>query len=88
MEPEDIVAILPDLLNRIRLIWSLSSFYNDNEHVSGILRKISNEIIRRFRAHVDMGEILNGDVEFSIARLKVPIRITHTTLCIMYHVSQ
>lgn len=47
IEPEKIVDILPDLLNRIRLIWSLSSFYSDNENVSGILRKISNEIIRR-----------------------------------------
>ncbi|KAJ1443008.1 dynein heavy chain, N-terminal region 1-domain-containing protein [Ochromonadaceae sp. CCMP2298] len=70
IEPESIVNILPDLLNRIRLIWSLSSFYNDNEHVSGILRKISNEVIRRFRGHVDMSKILNGDVEFSIMRLK------------------
>lgn len=73
IEPEKIVSILPDLLNRIRLIWSLSSFYNENEHVSGILRKISNEIIRRFRGHVDILEILNGDVEFSISRLKEAI---------------
>ena len=73
IEPQKIVEILPDLLTRIRLIWSLSSFYNDDEHVSGILRKVSNEIIRRFRAHVDMGEILDGDVEFSIGRLKEAI---------------
>jgi dynein heavy chain len=73
IEPEKIVSILPDLLNRIRLIWSLSAFYNENEHVSGILRKISNEIIRRFRAHVNILEILNGDVEFSISRLKEAI---------------
>lgn len=73
IEPENIVTILPDLLNRIRLIWSLSSFYNENEHVSGILRKISNEIIRRFRGHIDILEILNGDVEFSITRLKEAI---------------
>jgi dynein heavy chain, axonemal len=73
IEPEKIVTILPDLLNRIRLIWSLSTFYGENEHVSGILRKISNEIIRRFRGHVNILEILNGDVEFSIARLKEAI---------------
>jgi dynein heavy chain len=73
IEPEKIVTILPDLLNRIRLIWSLSTFYNENEHVSGILRKISNEIIRRFRTHVSISEILNGDVEFSITRLKEAI---------------
>lgn len=70
IEPEKIASILPDMLNRIRLIWSFSSFYNDNDHVSGILRKISNEIIRRFRTHISITEILNGDVEFSIGRLK------------------
>lgn len=70
IEPDKIIQILPDLLNRIRLIWSLSRFYNDNEHVSAILRKVSNEIIRRFRSHIDMREILDGDVEFAISRLK------------------
>jgi dynein heavy chain len=70
IEPEKIASILKDLLDHIRVIWSNSKFYNDNEHVCGILRKISNEIIRRFRSHVDILEILDGDVEFSIGRLK------------------
>eukprot|EP00981_Chlorochromonas_danica_P004175 scaffold838_cov160-Ochromonas_danica.AAC.12 len=70
IDPEKIVSVLPDLLNRIRLIWSFSSFYNDNDHISGLLRKISNEIIRRFRGHIDIREVLDGDVEFSIVRLK------------------
>ena len=70
ISPEKIVTILPDLLNRIRLIWSFSNYYNDNDHVCGILRKISNEIIRRFKSHILISEILDGDVEFSISRLK------------------
>ena len=70
ISPEKIVTILPDLLNRIRLIWSFSNYYNDNDHVCGILRKISNEIIRRFKSYIQISEILDGDVEFSIARLK------------------
>jgi dynein heavy chain len=69
IEPQNLVTILPDLLNRIRLIWSYSAFYNDNERVSSILRKISNEIIRRFRIHISIAEVLNGDVDFSVARL-------------------
>ena len=52
IEADKLVSILPDLLNRIRLIWSFSAFYNDNDRVCGILRKVSNEIIRRFRTHV------------------------------------
>jgi len=63
------VTILPDLLNRIRLIWAYSKFYNDNERVSSILRKISNEIIRRFRAYISISEVLNGDVDFIGSRL-------------------
>jgi len=74
IEPDNISTILPDLLNRIRLIWSLSSYYNDSEHVSGILRKISNEIIRRFRGYIDMQEILNGDVEFCLQRIRHAIQ--------------
>jgi dynein heavy chain len=69
IEAEKVVQILPDLMNRIRLIWSFSAFYNDNDRVCGILRKISNEIIRRFRSHVPVSEILDGDVEFSMDRL-------------------
>lgn len=69
IEAEKVVTILPDLMNRIRLIWSFSAFYNDNDRVCGILRKISNEIIRRFRAHVPVSEILDGDVEYAMGRL-------------------
>ena len=69
VEAVKVVQILPDLMNRVRLIWSYSSFYNDNDRVCSILRKISNEIIRRFRAHVPVSEILDGDVEFAMSRL-------------------
>ena len=69
VDAERVVQILPDLMNRIRLIWSFSAFYNDNDRVCGILRKISNEIIRRFRGHVPVCEILDGDVEFAMSRL-------------------
>ena len=73
IEADKLVSILPDLLNRIRLIWSFSAFYNDNDRVCGILRKVSNEIIRRFRTHVPVVEILDGDVEFAIDRLQEAI---------------
>lgn len=69
IDPSKLFTILPDLLNRIRLIWSFSLFYNDDDHVSGILRKISNEIIRRFRTYISVPDVLDGDVEFCTARL-------------------
>lgn len=73
IEPEKLVTILPDLLNRIRLIWSFSAFYNNNDAVCGILRKISNEIIKRFRGHIQIPDVWDGDVEFCIARLQEAI---------------
>lgn len=73
IEPNKVIEILPDLLNRIRLIWSHSKFYNDDEHISGILRKISNEIIRRFRGYIDVTEVWNGDVEHAVTMLNEAI---------------
>jgi dynein heavy chain, axonemal len=69
IEAEKIITVLPELLSRVRLIWSFSQYYNDNDSISGFLRKVSNEIINRFRAHVPVRDILDGDVEFCIARL-------------------
>ena len=73
IEAEKVITILPDLLNRIRLIWSFSSYYNDNESVCGILRKVSNEIIKRFMHHAPISDILDGDVEYCITRLNETI---------------
>jgi len=71
---EQVTGVLPGLLTRIRLVWSFSKFYNDDERVCGILRKVSNEIIRRFRAHIPVAQIFDGDVEFCIARLHEAIQ--------------
>ena len=46
--PKEIPSILPGLLNCIRMIWSLSQFYNTEECLTGLLRKV----LRRARAGV------------------------------------
>ncbi len=69
IEAQKIVTVLPELLSRVRLVWSFSQYYNDNDSISGFLRKVSNEIINRFRTHVPVRDILDGDVEFCIERL-------------------
>ena len=45
--PKEIPSILPSLLNRVRMIWEYSKHYNSPERISGLLHKISNEIIKR-----------------------------------------
>ena len=69
IDPTKLLTVLPDLLNRIRLIWSFSSFYNTNECVASLLRKVSNELIIRFREHISIPEMLQGDVDLSLTRL-------------------
>jgi dynein heavy chain len=73
IEAPKIGTVLPDLINRIRLIWSFSAYYQDSESVCGLLRKISNEIIYRFRHYIPVRDLLDGDVEMVIRRLKEAI---------------
>jgi dynein heavy chain len=46
--PKEIPAILPRILNVVRLIWRYSRFYSSAERLAGLLRKVSNEIINRW----------------------------------------
>jgi dynein heavy chain len=45
--PVDIPKLLPEVLNKVRMIWELSGFYATEERMKGILVKISNQIIDR-----------------------------------------
>ena len=63
VSPKDIPTILPSLLNCVRMIWEKSNFYNTEDRVAGLLRKISNEIIKRCREHINLSDMLDGDVE-------------------------
>lgn len=47
VSPKEIPDLLPNLLMRVRMIWEHSKFYKSNERISGLLHKISNEIIKR-----------------------------------------
>ncbi|KAJ7369518.1 Dynein heavy chain 2, axonemal [Desmophyllum pertusum] len=46
-QPKDIPAMLPKILNIIRIIWMNSEHYKSRERLTGLLRKVSNEIIKR-----------------------------------------
>ncbi|MCO5578650.1 hypothetical protein L7F22_032494 [Adiantum nelumboides] len=59
----DIPLILPVLLQRIRMIWRISPFYNTSEKITGLLCKVSNEIIHRCSTGIPLIEIFQGDVE-------------------------
>eukprot|EP00898_Chlorokybus_atmophyticus_P005400 jgi/Chlat1/5861/Chrsp4S06373 len=72
--PKDIPNILPRLLNCIRIIWNVSRFYNTPERLTGLLRKVSNEIINRCRATVSLTEVFDGDAVKCVGALRESIR--------------
>jgi dynein heavy chain len=52
------------------MIWEHSKFYKSNERISGLLHKISNEIIKRCKQQINVDDMLDGDVEKCIEDLK------------------
>ena len=80
--PQDIPAILPSILNVIRLVWKHSRFYNTADRLTGLLRKVSNEIINRCRASISLPEILDGDVQKEAANLQCSIEACESWLAL------
>ena len=80
--PHDIPAILPSILNVIRLVWKHSRFYNTADRLTGLLRKVSNEIINRCRASISLPEILDGDVQKEAANLQCSIEACESWLAL------
>ena len=64
-KPKDIPAMIPKILNLIRMIWVNSEFYKSRERLTGILRKLSNEIIRRCCKEISLDRIFDGHVQSS-----------------------
>ena len=72
--PADIPALLPTIANLVRMIWTHSGFYNTEERLTGLLRKVSNQIIAQCSASIQLGEIFDGDVLGSMVVLQQSIR--------------
>lgn len=72
-EPKAIIEIIPKILRCVRLIWANSKHYNSKERITSLLRKISNEIIRRCCAKISLEEIFHGDVHASVIGIQESI---------------
>eukprot|EP00392_Amoebophrya_sp_AT5.2_P008786 g8814.t1 len=57
LTPVEIPKLLPELLNIVRMIWTVSTSYNTPDRISNLLRTVSNEIIRRCQHSVDVDKI-------------------------------
>lgn len=62
-QPKDIPKLLPEVLNCVRLIFEMSTHYWSEERMKGLLTKISNQIIKRCRAKINVSDMLEGDVD-------------------------
>jgi dynein heavy chain len=56
------------------MIWSISKFYNKVEPLTGLLRKVSNQIITQCKNKINLREIFDGDVEQSMNHLHESIQ--------------
>lgn len=45
------------------MIWEHSKYYNSQDRITGLLHKISNEIIKRCKAIINIYDMLDGNVE-------------------------
>lgn len=62
LKPVDIPKALPRIINIIRVIWTNSDYYNTQERLNAMFRKLSNEVIRRCCSSINLDMIFDGFV--------------------------
>ncbi|VDD80599.1 unnamed protein product [Mesocestoides corti] len=70
LTPDEIPPILPQIINQIRMIWTNSKHYRSKDIITGLFRKVSNEIIARCCSVISLDDIFLGKVRSASLRLK------------------
>ena len=60
---KDILKMLKTLFFSIRMIWEKCSYYSTEEHIASLLRKVSNQIIKRCSSTISIPTIWRGREE-------------------------
>jgi len=68
LDVDEISRLFPRFLNCVRAIFTLSLSYNTYDRISGLLRRISGEIIRHSSSQISLDEIFHGDV-YKVSKL-------------------
>ena len=71
--PAEVPELLPEILDHVRGIASVSQHYRSPSQIKGLLRKVSNQIIHQFRAHISLDDVFDGDVLDVMKRLEESI---------------
>lgn len=67
---QEIANMLPHIMGRLRLIWSLSPFWGVPERITSLLRRFSTQIIAMCTRAVCVSDALTGDVDPVIQTLQ------------------
>ncbi|VDL84400.1 unnamed protein product [Schistocephalus solidus] len=70
LPPAEIPPLLPRIINQIRMIWVNSDNYNTKEAITGLFRKVSNEIITRCCSVIRLEDIFQGRVRSASLKLQ------------------
>ncbi|KAL9644994.1 hypothetical protein ABK040_004487 [Willaertia magna] len=73
-DPSKTPEIVPEILYIVQLINSISTSYNTSERITGLLKKISNEIIHICTEKISLSDIFNGNVDKSMEILNQSIK--------------
>lgn len=71
---DSIPQVLQNVFFGIRMLWENCSYYSSEEKVAGLFRKVSNQIIKRCSATIDLDELFAGNVETCLTALDDSIR--------------
>ena len=67
--PKDTASQLTYIIRVIRFIWTQSTYYNTRERLTGLFRKLSNEIIRICSRSISLKDVFDGKAKSSMATL-------------------
>ena len=66
---KDIPKMLKTLFFSVRMIWEKCSYYSTEERIASLLRKVSNQIIKRCSSTINIDQLFSEDVKSCIKEL-------------------
>ena len=78
--PADIPPLLPTILEYIRMVWTASTYYNTEERLTALLRKVSNQLIIQCSKYISLTDLFDHNTLHCMQVLNESI---HT--CLSWH---